>query len=68
MSYIDGTVDAPMDADESHNEAVASKQKFMDWLAHIGVFPDVTINDLKDGCAAAGISFDEFEFYTGGRK
>ncbi len=65
MDYIDGICDAPMDAQESQNEAAAAHQMALDVLYRIGCQYNVSLADIAALCQIAGIDLYELNNYSG---
>jgi len=65
MNYIDGLCDAPMDAQESQNEAAAHHQMALDVLYDIGCQFSIPDDKMQELCRIACINFNELQNYSG---
>ena len=71
MSYDEGLefgIDAPFDTAEGDAEQAAHHQRTLDVLYLTGNEYDIKPKHMRELCWAAGISFEEFCKYTGGKS
>jgi len=68
MGFDHGFIDMPYDTSEGDAEQAAHHQRTLDVLYMLGNQYDVRIDHMRELCNVAGISFEEFQKYSGGTK